>query len=325
MSLLVALGTAKGVHILKPGKHEGDWSAVAQGLLEHPVRSLALHSDGSLFAGATNAMVYRTSDGLSWKPLYEGLKFTSVYSLSIHPLKPDTIFCGTNPAAVFKSTDAGKTWRQMEAFNQVPGRDTWTYYHAPYTARVRYLIQHPLEPDAVFAAIEVGGLVASLDAGRTWMPRHEHLGRDINQLAIHPGQAGRIYAVSDSGFYVSDDLGSTWEHRIQGLPYTYCECLAVDPRDPDRLLMGVNQVRDDRGGSIFCSINSGKHWEIAAAGLPSLADRAVTAVASHPDGWWFAATNKGDLLGSQDFGAKWQRLDANLPPIHSILPLPWNR
>ncbi len=325
MSLLVALGTARGVHIVKPGQNEGDWVAIAQGLLDHPVRTLALHPDGSLFAGATNAMVYRTTDGLTWKPLYEGLKFPSVFSLSIHPLRPDTVFAGTNPAAIFKSTDAGKTWRQMEAFNQVPGRDSWTYYHAPYTARVRYLVQHPLEPDALFAAIEVGGLIASLDGGRTWAPRHEHLGRDINQLAIHPGQAGRIYAVSDSGFYVSDDLGSTWEHRIQGLPYMFCECLAVDPRDPHRLLMGVNQVRDDRGGSLFRTSDSGGHWEITATGLPSLADRAVTAVASTAEGWWFAATNKGDLFGSQDFGEKWQRLDANLPPVHTILPLPWQR
>lgn len=316
----LALATERGAYLIKPDYDTSDSTVVARGLASHKVSAVLVHPDGSLFAATLGGFVFHSPDGSDWTPSYEGLTHSQVHSLAVHPEQPDVLYAGTCPAAVFKSTDRGLSWKELQGFRDVPESGRWTFHEPPYLARTRTIILHPAQPGVIFAGVEVGGLVASIDGGASWTERHQELARDLNGLAVHPGAPGRLYAVSDAGFYRSDDLGGSWLHLIKGLPWTFVESLALDPQDPDRIMLGANRARTGGGGSMFCSTDAGVTWSVVPAGLPDLARTRITAVASAP-GAFFMATDGGDVFGTRDFGARWQRLESGLPPVRAMLAL----
>ena len=76
----------------------------------------------------------------------------------------------------------------------------------------------------------------------------------VRTLLIDPGQAKRVYVVSEGGaVYRSDDSGESWAPATQGLPEGGVEALALDPRLPQRLYAttpaGVVYVSEDGAGS----------------------------------------------------------------------------
>lgn len=320
MKSRLALATERGLYLLKPGPEPPEYRVVGQGLTDYPVRNVVRCADGRLLAATEGGFVFSSADALEWKPCYEGLRHPRVFSLAAHPTEPGTVYAGTSPAGVFASRDQGRHWEELKSFTSVPGVDRWSYHDPPYLARVRTLVLHPAQPQAIFAGVEIGGLVASLDGGATWVERHEDLARDLNQLVIPASCPGRIYAVSDSGFYRSDDLGGTWTHSIRGLPWTFTEALAVDHGDADRMMAGVNRSRNQPGSGVFRSGDGGSSWSITTAGLPNLTDRRLTAVA-FAAGVFYMGTDKGDLFGTDDFGERWHNLEAGLPGVNALLPL----
>ncbi|MBI3926663.1 MAG: hypothetical protein HY319_14065 [Armatimonadetes bacterium] len=319
MQAVLALATDRGVCILKPGKEVSEYALHVQAMVESRFATVMLHPNGYLYAGSVGSMAFRSRDGSNWEALYEGLK-NNVYSLLGHPNAPDVIYAGTTPAALYKSENAGRSWRRLESFGRVPGADSWTYPEAPYMPRVKALVHHPTMENVLFAGISIGGLVASLDAGATWTERHGGLSRDITSLAIHPDQPGRIYAATNSGFCRSEDLGGTWQRFTQGMPWTFVECVAADSEDPDRLMAAVHQSPQGGGASLFRSTDGGRTWQISYEGLPGMSDRRVTGLHASK-GCFFIGTDKGDVFGTSNHGERWQRLGANLPPVRGLCSL----
>ncbi|HXE73557.1 MAG TPA: hypothetical protein VNO81_12930 [Candidatus Nitrosotenuis sp.] len=318
MELILALGTDRGAVLLRPGTDETGWKLAAAGMQARQIVCLAADPSGRLYAGAANGAVYRTLDGEKWDSLVEGLTHTSVHALSLHPAHPQTIFAGTQPATVYRSDDGGATWRVLPSFMEVPGVKSWTLPYAPYRALVRCLAHHPMQPDVVFAAVMVGGVLATLDGGKTWSERQEGIPREVRWLALHPGAPARLCAATSGGFYRSDDLGGRWVQKIHGLPYPNVMCLAIDPADPNRLLAGVNRSREGGGAAVCRSADGGERWEVVASGLPSLTDQVLTAMTFAP-GQCFLGTDKGMLFASDNFGSSWRKLRGDLPPIRALL------
>ncbi len=319
MQTILAVATDRGVYILKPGHEASDYSIHAQGLIEYRFNCIIRASNGYLYAGSEGSMVFRSRDGINWDPLYEGISFNKIYSLLSHPTDTNTLYAGSSPAALFKTTNGGQSWIKLHTFSQVPSASNWSFPYPPYLPQVRSLLFHPQRDDIIFAAVRVGGVIASLDGGESWSQRDQGIAKDINCLANHPALPNRLYAATSSGFYRSEDLGGRWTHHITGLPWTFVECFAISTEDPDQIIAGVRQGPGS-GATFFRSANGGTSWEISHTGLPPLADRSITWIHNHK-GAFFAATDKGDIFGTDDFGTSWYRLDANLPPIRAMCSL----
>ncbi|MBI3926662.1 MAG: hypothetical protein HY319_14060 [Armatimonadetes bacterium] len=315
-SILLGVGTDNGALVLRQGPPHAHWELIVHGLYNRHIACIAQHPDGSIWAGAANGTVYRTRDWENWEPSFEGLRYTSVYSLAIDSRDPDVIYAGTSPATVFRSTDRGRTWQELSAYRKVDGVDKWSFDRPPYLPRVRRFLQHPTQPKLLMSAIQFGGVVMSPDGGESWEARYDGLPRQVYDINVHPGSPARIYASTVIGFFRSDDLGKSWRNLVQGMPYLFSRCLAIDSEDPELVVLGVDR-RQDGGGTIFRSENGGLNWQIASSGLSGLDSSSMTCMTSG-HGLFFAGTDKGDLFASFDGGKFWPKIR---PPLHAIRSL----
>lgn len=318
----IAVGTDRGVMVLKPGEAPGaSWSMVNYGLSTRRIQALAQGAEGSLYAGSEQGMISQTLDGENWKTFAEGLASASIRALSLHPAEPGTLYAGAQPAAVFRSGDGGARWERLAGFNAVPGAGNWNSPIPPYRAAVKALRQLPQHPRALLAAVAMGGLIASLDGGLTWAERHQGLSREVNDLALHPARPARVFAATGTGVFRSDDLAATWQETSQGLPYLFVQALAMDPEDPERLMAGITQQREGGASLVARSQDGGRTWQVTAKGLPSLQGQCLTAMTSMP-GLFAFGTDSGALFVTRDFGELWWPMRQGCPGIRSLLGLP---
>jgi len=265
--------------------------------------------------------IYRSLDaGKTWKLM--GLEKTrNIYRVIIDPTNPDIVYAGAigspwgpHPErGVYKTTDGGKTWKQILFTNEQSG--------------CADLIMDPNNPDKLFAAMwehrrwpwffksggPGSGLYVTWDGGQNWKKLTEKEGLPKGELgriglAISAANSKRIYAWVESkknAIYRSDDGGFNWrkmtEDNIGGRPFYYCD-LYADPSDPDRVYTLYSRVnKSEDGGAHFSSFMRG--------GI-------------HPDhhAWYIHPTNSnfmidgndGGLAITHDRGATW-RFVTNLP------------
>ncbi|HEU5358413.1 MAG TPA: hypothetical protein VFU45_04805, partial [Gemmatimonadales bacterium] len=226
--------------------------------------------------------VWKTDDyGRTWSPIFDGQHTGSIGALAVAPSNPDVIYVGTGEGlqrpdlavgdGVYKSTDAGRSWRHM-------GLDG--------VQQVSAVIVDPVDPERVFVAA-LGhpyganpdrGVYRSLDGGATWS---KVLYRDENtgavDLAFDPTDPQVVYAVlwaarqgpweydngyegPGSGLFKSTDGGTTWRQIGAGLP-TPAEGLGrigigIAPSDRMRMYALVEAPE----GGLFRSDDAGERW-----------------------------------------------------------------
>lgn len=315
---VLGLATDRGVLVLKPGAEATEYVVNSQGLLNRRCLCLVRAGDGRLAAGTEDFFVQLSKEGLEWKASLEGLTRPNVTALARHPKHPQLLFAGTSSPAVFMSSDNGGNWKQLGVLESLPSVTRWTARKAPYRAKISSLVCHPEHAGVLVAAIEIGGIAASKDGGKTWISRDHGIVPDVRLLAAPP-VAGRLYAGTATGFYRTDDLGGNWVEKMNGIPYRQVRALAYASSNPDLVLMSVSG-RDDGLCGLVQSCDGGETWTVTAEGLPRLDDRVVTALAFGRGGF-YAGTDKGDLFGLDNLEGRWTRLATNYPPIRDILPL----
>lgn len=315
---VLGLATDRGVLVLKPGAEATGYTINSQGLLNRRCRSLVRTGDGQLAAATEDFFVQLSRDGLEWKASLEGLNRPNITALARHPKHSQLLFAGTSSPAVYMSSDNGLTWKQLAPLESLPSVSRWTAKKAPYRAQISAVACHSEHAGVVIAAIEVGGVAASKDGGKTWVSRDQGLVPDV-RLLLAPPVAGRLYAGTGTGFYRTDDLGGTWSEKTKGLPYRQVHAVAFASSNPNLVLMSVSG-RDDGLCALVQSQDGGESWTVTSGGLPRLDDRLVTAI-SFGRGGFYAGTNKGDLFGLDNLEGRWTRLGTNFPPIRDISPL----
>jgi photosystem II stability/assembly factor-like uncharacterized protein len=275
--------------------------------------AFAAHPAGTAFA-ATGAGLYRTTDaGLSWKRLDHGLPVAAVSLLALAPSDPRTVYVYLAGLGLYRTADGGASWRQASGPSDLFG-----------TA----LAVSPQSPRTLYAGTSGGALFRSTNGGARWAPLSGVSG--VTSLAFDAGSPRRIYAgvlsLPLGGVWQSDDGGSSWARRSQGITGLGTSLLAVDPQDPDRLWITVGA--SPAGAALFRSSNGGIRW--SRAGLPSQFPPERLAVGASSD--LFAAVlvqiprgpaGAYSIFKKPDGGASWKQvLDVLSLDVRQIRPAP---
>src|SRR5216683_6100423 len=130
--------------------------------------------------GESNKFVYDTSEKTG-KPLtthqfYDGKQhpweFKRVWHLEPSLTDPNHVYAGVEDAALFRSTDGGKSWKELAGLRDAQG-SKW----APGAGGLglHTIIIDPTDPKRIFIAISAAGAFRTDDAGKTWRPMNRGL------------------------------------------------------------------------------------------------------------------------------------------------------
>lgn len=266
---------------------------------------------GRVFVGTVDAGLLRSLDaGGTWERVADfGDRITAV---AISPHDPETAWIGTEPSAVYRSSDGGDSWTHLEGLTDLPSADRWSFPPRPQTHHVRWIEVDPTDPDRIYLGIEAGAFVRTTDGGDTWEDHPAGARRDNHTLATHPEAPDRVYAAAGDGYAESSDGGRTWAVIEEGLEHGYVWGMAVDPGDPDRVVVsaarGARSAHRPASAESYVYRRAGGVWELAMDDLPDPDGmvRAVLAAGTEP-GEFYALTNRG-LYRSSDGAASWERV-----------------
>lgn len=250
----------------------------------------------------------------------------AVTALASHPTDPDRLIAGTEPSRLYHSRDGGTTWSPLPAIDGVASATEWSFPPRPHTHHVRWVEIDPADPDRWYVGIEAGALLVTPDAGETWIDRPPGSRRDNHTLATHPGAPGRVYSAAGDGYAESADWGETWEERHDGLDHRYVWGLAVDPGDPNTVVVsaatGASGAHRTPGDAYLYRRADETGWRrLDDADVPTGPGRRRAVLASGLEaGELFAATDDG-VYRSGDGGQRWARLDLEPPePLAGAIP-----
>jgi len=208
------------------------------------------------------------------------------------------VWCGTHQGGVFRSDDAGRSWRSVGLAGRL----------------IMAIAASPVEPDVVWVGTEPSEVWRSADAGTTWQQtsRLETLSSSstwsfpprpdthhVRWIACHPLEPERLWVAIEAGALVSTiDGGRTWRDRVAAGPWDTHE-LAVHRDAPDTLCVSA-------GDGYFESDDAGATWRSPSTGLevgylrsvaidPGQPDVVVVSASSGPYSAYMAGRSDGRL------------------------------
>jgi photosystem II stability/assembly factor-like uncharacterized protein len=307
---------------------EGDWQALTRGLPENAeVRAIAVHPRDSnvLYVGTQDGPYRSTDGGENWQRPSFPDRDTVIWTLCVHPTRPNVVYAGAAPVALYRSEDGGDHWQRVDsavspAHCEREGFDTRT---------IRITVD-PNEPDDIYLALEVSGVIRSRDAGETWsdmsgslfeLARQPHLksnvgGRhcgecegmlDSHALAISPAAPGSAFLALRMGLFRSDDRGETWHDSRVGRfsPLTYCRDVLVSPHDARVMYACLSQAAFSTAGSLYRSDDLAQSWRRIDHGVDMQSTlMAVSVNPNDPASIW-CVTRGGQVIGTEDSGTTW--------------------
>ncbi len=234
------------------------------------------------YFGSTGGGIWKTTDGaITWKPIFEHEKSSSIGSLAVALSDPNVIYAGTGEACirgnlaqgdgVYKSVDAGKTWKNVGLKDsRIVGK----------------IIVHPKNSDIVY--------VAAL--GHPYGPNAER------------------------GVFRTTDGGKSWQKVLFVDENTGAVDVTFDPHNPHILFAAMWQVRRQPwtlssggpGSGLYRSIDSGDTWKkLEGSGLPDgpYGKIGVAVAANSNRVYALIEAKQGGLYRSNDGGDSWELIN----------------
>lgn len=271
-------------------------------------------SNDAVYAGTFDEGLLRSRDSDEWEVV---LPDAAVTAVEVDPFDPDIVYAGTEPSHIHRSVDAGESWSECEAFQDLESREHWRFPPRPETHHVRWLEADPVVEGRLYAAIEAGALVRSPDRGETWVDRVPTGPYDTHGMTTHSDRPDEAWVAAGDGHAHTSDGGETWEWPEEGLDRTYCWSVALDPQNPDIEVVsaasGPRAAHSPPGESTVFRREGDAAFEEAMDGLPEPEGLLRTVLASGDTaGEIYAATNHG-IYRTRDAGRSWNRLHEEWP------------
>jgi hypothetical protein len=288
----------------------GSWKC--RPVLEEPGIQCVAAADGRVLVGTRGRGAFLSADsGAGWAEVE--LPERDVFSVAISAAD-GALYVGTEPSRLFVARDS--SWTELEALQDIPSRDRWSFPPRPWTHHVRSIAPDPHHAERLLVAIELGGVMYTEDSGATFSDRRPGAMLDGHSIAWHPRVEDRAYEAAGDGAAWSRDGGRTWEAADAGRELGYCWALAVDPVDPERWYVSAAS-----GPGAAHSVASARgrlyRWNGAWQELATLSGSMPYAL-TVADGELIAGMADGRLLRSADGGESWVKIDAPAGRINGI-------
>jgi photosystem II stability/assembly factor-like uncharacterized protein len=358
METEVLVGTRKGLFVLR-GDRSGPLKRAARHFNEVPVDFACFDPRSGTYlmgvthfpeefaeyapGGLTGPRLHFTDDVEGEWQEAKGLAFPDGTKLeriwTIQPGEADgEVWAGVAPAALFRSTDNGRSWELNQALWDQPSRPKWQEGGGGLC--LHSICPYPGDPSKLTVGISAVGVWHTEDGGATWhrrikgLPRWPEDAPDEEQIqCVHnvhrsPVQPETLYLQFHNGVFRSDDGAQTWQSIEDGLPSNFGLPMAIDPNNPDRafvipLVSEMDRVTFDGRVRVYETTDRGASWTALTEGLPqegaylTTLRQAFCTDGQDPLGMFFGATS-GDLYGTADGGRSWYEAARHLPPVHSV-------
>ncbi len=360
----VLVGTRKGAFVMTAdagrerwtidGPHFGGWEIFH--VKASPVDPDRLYA--SQHTDWFGQILQRSTDGgRTWQPagnrfVYEGTpgqhlwydgtphpwEFKRIWHLEPSPVEPDTVFAGAEDAALFKSTDGGQTWAELDGLRTHPTAAGWQPGAGGLCLHT--IVIDPTRPERMFVAISAAGAFRTDDAGATWRAINSGLKSDgipnpdaeaghcVHRIAMHPSRPDVLFMQKHWDVMRSNNGGDSWEEVSGNLPTDFGFPIDVHAHEPETIYVvpiksDSEHYPPDGRLRVYRSRSGGHEWEALTSGLPqehcyvNVLRDAMAVDRLDECGVYFGTTG-GQVYVSPDGGDHWTAIAQGLPPVLSV-------
>jgi photosystem II stability/assembly factor-like uncharacterized protein len=290
--------------------------------------------------GESNKFVYEGEVGThKW---YDGTQhpweFKRVWHLEPSLTDPDTVYAGVEDAAIFKSTDGGKTWKELAGLRKAKGN---LWQPGAGGMAVHTILQDPGNPKRIYVAISAAGAFRTDDGGQTWKPINRGLksqfelpdpdaevGHCVHRIALHPSRPDVLFMQKHWDVLRTDNAGDQWKEVSGNLPTDFGFPIDVHAHDPETIYVvpiksDSEHFPPDGKLRVYRSKTGGNEWQALTKGLPqkdcyvNVLRDSMAVDSLEPCGIYFGTTG-GQVYASANSGNSWEPIVRDLPPVLSV-------
>ena len=298
---------------------------------------------GGMPKGESNKFVYDSAKApLTTHQWYDGTQhpweFKRVWHLEPSLTDPETVFAGVEDAAIFRSTNGGKDWKELPGLR---GHGTGPKWQPGAGGMCLHtIVLDPKNDKRMWIAISAAGAFRTDDGGETWKPINRGLrsqyipdpnaevGHCVHHIAMNPSRPGVLFMQKHWDVMRSDDAGDNWKEVSGNLPTDFGFVIDVHAHEPETIYVipiksdGEHFVHDAKL-RVFRSRTGGNEWEPLTKGLPqkdcyvNVLRDAMAVDTLDKCGIYFGTTG-GQVYASADAGESWNAIVRDLPAVLSV-------
>lgn len=299
-----------------------------------------LKGPGGFPKGESNKFLYDGDAGThKW---YDGTQhpweFKRIWHIEPSLTDPNTAYAGAEDAAIFKTTDGGKTWKELSGLRKAKGQ---LWQPGAGGMAVHTILLDPKNAGRIYVAISAAGAFRSDDGGATWKPINRGLksqfqlpdpdsevGHCVHRIAMHSSRPDVLFMQKHWDIMRTDDAGGQWTEVSGNLPSDFGFPIDVHAHEPETIFVvpiksDSEHFPPDGKLRVYRSKTGGNEWEPLTRGLPqkdcyvNVLRDAMAVDHLDPCGVYFGTTG-GQVYASANGGNSWNPIVRDLPAVLSV-------